>query len=168
MKRPVVLVLVLALAVAAMATVAAAQEVPPNAMVRAEGKMYQSAVADTIHSTLTKASSVAASKWRGPLTVYSPKDNGDFQTRKSLPNAFVLAARKPFRFKAIYANGDSSGTVHTLVDTLATARAGTLVAWSDIFACRTVIHSPCTQVRTVPASGDTVYVLPYVEVVPTQ
>jgi hypothetical protein len=158
MKRLFALLAVAVALIAVASGVVFAQDGDPAGFVRAEGKGFQSAVLDTLHSSLTKAAGVAATKWRGPLTVYKPKDNGDFSTSRSMPNLFEVSARKPFYLKVIYANGDSSGTVHALIDTTAAARAGTLVAWTDVFACRTTIHGPVSQIRTVPTSGDTVYI----------
>jgi hypothetical protein len=159
--KPFAVFLILVFAVA-IAGAAIAQD-EPLAMVRGEGKGFQSAVLDTLHSSLvqkTGVGGVSAAKWRGPMTIYKPKDNGDFSTSRAMPNRWEVVARKPFWLKVIYANGDSSGLKHTLIDTTAAARAGTLVAWTDVFACRTIISGPVSQIRTVPTSGDTVYIYP--------
>lgn len=156
--KSTILVLILVAVMAFAAAAVAQDDLPLGLPIRGEAKGFQSAVLDTLHSSLAKPSTVAAAKWRGPMTIYKPKDNGDFSTSKAMPNRFDIVARKPFYFKVIYANGDSSGLKHTLVDTTAAARAGTLVAWTDVFACRTTVFGPVSQIRTTPTSGDTVYV----------
>lgn len=126
----------------------------------AQGKKYQSVAAiDTIHSTLAKASSVAATKWRGPIPLYEARNTGAMSVSKySLPNAWFVYARKPFYYKAIFANGDSSGTVSTYVDTIPR------VSWAarEIFPCWTVVYGPATQFRFDTTAADTGYVVPLV------
>jgi hypothetical protein len=148
--------------VALMAVGASAQQ-PPITDAVANGKTYiVTAALDTLHSTTTKASGVATAKWRGPITYYYPRSTGVWSSKVSMPIRWHMYARKPFQFKAIYQSGDSSGTVHTLVDTTAVSRAGTLVAWSDVFPVQYTLNAQISQLRIVPASSDSVYVVPQV------
>jgi hypothetical protein len=159
MKRFVALILVL---VAVLAVVAIAQQ-PPTYDAVANGKTYQAVAArDTVWSTTTKGAGVAATKWRGPITYYYPRSAGVWGSKISMPTRWYMYARKPFNFKAIYQSGDSSGIYHTLVDTLSAGRAGTLVAWSDVFPVAYTLNAQISQLRVVPATSDTVYVVPQV------
>jgi hypothetical protein len=151
------------LALVAVVAVCAFAQQPPTYDAVANGKTYQAVAArDTVWSTTTKAAGVAATKWRGPITYYYPRSAGVWGSKISMPTRWHMYARKPFRFKAIYQSGDSSGIYHTLVDTLAASRAGTLVAWSDVFPVEYVLNAQISQLRIVPANSDTVYVVPQV------
>ena len=154
--------LILAL-VAVFAVGASLAQQPPTTDAIANGKCYiVTAALDTLHSTTTKAAGVAAVKWRGPITYYYPRSAGVWGSKVSMPTRWFIYARKPFQFKALYQSGDSSGTIHTLVDTLSAGRAGTLVAWSDIFPVQYTLTAQIKQLRIKPASSDSVYVVPQV------
>jgi hypothetical protein len=141
-------------------------QLPPNvdplAGVVMEGKMFQTVAAiDTLHSTLTKAAGVAAVKWRGPIPIYKAKGSGDMVAGSlSLPNAWYVYARKPFTFKGLLPNGDSTGVYSTAVDTMIVNihNAYTL----HTYPVWTIIKSPLRQLRLDPAASDTVYVRPLV------
>jgi hypothetical protein len=157
--RFLALILVL---VAVLAICAIAQQ-PPVADAVANGKTYQAvAERDTVWSTTTKGAGVAATKWRGPITYYYPRSAGVWGSKISMPTRWYMYARKPFYFKAIYQSGDSSGIYHTLVDTLAAGRAGTLVAWSNVFPVEYTLNAQISQLRLYPTTSDTVYVVPQV------
>ena len=144
-----VLMLVALVALPALAQLPTATD--PLAGVIVQGKIFQTvATIDTLHSTTTKASSVAATKWRGPL----PTDNG-----KKLPNAWYVYARKPFYFKGIFPSGDSTGVYSTNIDTT-TINPKYLA--QAVYPVWTVIKSPLKQLRLDPTAADTVYVVPLV------
>jgi len=155
--------LILALALVAVLAFAANAQQPPTVDAVANGKIYAvTAALDTLHSTTTKAAGVAAVKWRGPITYYYPRSAGVWGSKISMPTRWHIYARKPFQFKAIYQSGDSSGLYHVLVDTLSAGRAGTLVAWSDVFPVGYTLNAQIAQLRIKPATSDTVYVVPQV------
>jgi len=155
--------LILALALVAVLAFAAVAQQPPTTDAVANGKVYQAVAAiDTVWSTTTKAAGVAAVKWRGPVTYYYPRSAGVWGSKISMPTRWHMYARKPFTFKAIYQSGDSSGIYHTLVDTVSAGRAGTLVAWSDVFPVVYTLNAQIAQLRITPAASDTVYVVPQV------
>jgi hypothetical protein len=161
MKRS--LALILLLVVLALPAVA---QLPPNvdplAGIATQGKVFQTAAGiDTLHSTLTKAAGVAATKWRGPIPVYKARNTGDLVlSQYSLPNAWYVYARKPFAYKGLMINGDSTGVYSTAVDTMI---ANTHNAYSlHTYPVWAIIKAPLRQLRLDPAASDTVYVLPLV------
>lgn len=163
MKRLIALVLA---AVALFAVAAQAQQ--PSTIdvlgdVVAQGKQYQSAAAiDTVHSGGTKPSTVAATKWRGPIPIYKVGKKLDPTEIEmyAVPNAWFMYARKPFTFKGMFPNGDSTGTYSTAVDTVI---ANTHNAYSlHTYPVFYLLKSPVKQLRFDPASSDTVYCVPYV------
>jgi hypothetical protein len=151
--------------VAVVAVCAFAQQ-PPTYDTVANGKTYQAVAAcDTVWSTTTKGAGVAATKWRGPITYYYPRSAGVWGSKISMPTRWHMYARKPFRFKAIYQSGDSSGIYHTFADS-------TQGAWYtagehgnnfiEIFPVVYTLNAQISQLRIVPATSDTVYVVPQV------
>jgi len=132
------------------------------------GKTYQfsgAAAIDTIHSTVTKASTVAATKWRGPIPIYKALGTGAWKANTlSMPNAWYLYARKPFYFKGIFPNGDSTGVYSTFVDTtsIATSTQAVLTGFEDIFPCKYLLTAPISQLRLDSTASDTLYAVPYV------
>lgn len=132
------------------------------------GKTYQmsgAAAVDTIHSTQTKASTVAATKWRGPIPIYTASGTGAWKVSGySMPNAWYMYARKPFYFKALFPNGDSTGVYSTNVDTTSTTTAtqAVLSGFDDVYPCRYLLMAPVSQLRIDSTASDTLYVVPYV------
>jgi hypothetical protein len=150
----------LILALVAVLAIAAVAQQPPTYDAVANGKTYQVVAArDTVWSTTTKGALVSALKWRGPITYYYPRSAGVWGSKISMPTRWHLYARKPFNFKAIYQSGDSSGIYHTNVDTVSTERRGMMM---EIFPVAYTLNAQISQLRIVPATSDTVYVVPQV------
>lgn len=150
--------LILILLVLVVAVYVSAQQ--PPAGVVAQGKAYAFTALDTVWSTADRDDeTVAAAKWRGPVTYYYPKSNGTWGEREALPTAWYLYARKPFAMKAILQSGDSTGTVHTLVDTVSAERRGMMM---ELFPVEYILAAQISQLRVTPAGSDTVFAVPLV------
>jgi len=165
MKR----ILFIAMAVCLIALGSMAQQPPTE--YDAIGSIYSFAALDTVHSSFTKASGVAAAKWFGPRIIQVPKlfdiadpssRNGDWATIKAMPSGWFLYANEPFTLKALYVNGDSTGIAAVSVDTMSVTaiQAASSTGFRDAFPCRYHLKAAVTQLRVNTASGDTVLGVP--------
>ena len=160
MNRFAILLVALLLLVAATAP---AQQ-PPEGYIHGKTFLVTTAL-DTLHSTLTKASGVAAAKWQGPKVIpISTKSNGDFVTVKALPVGWFVYARKPFQWRGLDLAGSLTNSVYTLADTMTT----TTNYFRNIFPCTALIMQPLQQLRVKPASSDTVCAVPIFKIPTTQ
>jgi hypothetical protein len=76
-----------------------------------------------------------------------------------MPNRYFLYARKPFYFKAIFPNGDSTGVYSTNVDT--TIINPKFLA-QVVYPCTYTLNQPIAQLRLDSTASDTLYVVPLV------
>ena len=140
---------------------------PPVDQYMAVGKTFTITALDTLHSSFSKASGVAAAKWAGPRSVLIPRylmgdpsySSGDWASVKAMPSGWFLYAKSPFRFKALFPAGDSTGVATVQIDTvITTAPHG--VAGRQLFQCFYHLKAPISQLRVVPTTSDTVRAVP--------
>jgi len=128
------------------------------------GKTMVAVALDTFHFEDAQVAEVA--DWQGKETVYVPRPNGTLDERTAYVKAAVLYGQKPFRYNAVFRNGDNTASlVQTLVDTVASpafSGAG-VVRHPEAFPCWTVVVGDLDEIRATPGASDSLLCLPLLD-----